>query len=687
MQVSSSGSRYKSLILVLLIMLTMTGSSAVFTAYVLRQINETMNQNLQITLTSDAKTRAAAVKLWLDNMQLDTKRFASKDMLRLYAAEYLLHNQGLESGKLPSWATQSGTGELDLKGTEDALQQQLIGFMREEPDVVDAGIWDTSVRPLFLSSDHIAKLTPMQDAVMRGTLESGKSNLSQIYDSPNGLMVNLAYPILPPEYTDLPPDKPVGIILLFIPVETVLGNLLQNEIGTNAPFRLLQWTEESEELLQYADLTSGNLSFLGGWLTPKNTPLPLAERMLTNGNQIYSVGIPIEGYDLMVSHEQPSYLAEEFYNKFKLIMYSMVGAGLLITFIVVGGGWWFVVRRSELAITKNMRKLYEEVSTKQQILNSINATLIDAVVLTDSLGYIQYANESFAKMVHHEVESLYGYQLGNIINPEAAERLQRQLDRVVRTEKTHTFEEKIHINNKLLYLQTVCTPYFGTLEKVDGVVSVYRDVTRMLLEREKEQARVDQLIQVLTMAIELVNPYLCGHSLALGDLANKLAINLKCTDEELKTLHIAASLSQIGMLSLPQSLLNKKGMLSEEERALMNTHVDKTCNILADFDFGLPIQSTIHQMYENMDGSGYPRQLKGDEIDFLPRILSVSNVFCAILRPRAYRKAKTLKETLMLLDKDKTLFDPKVIAALHAYSATAEGKEFISQLQQRTIKS
>ncbi len=139
------------------------------------------------------------------------------------------------------------------------------------------------------------------------------------------------------------------------------------------------------------------------------------------------------------------------------------------------------------------------------------------------------------------------------------------------------------------------------------------------------------------------------------------------------------------MLSLPTKLLNKKGALTDEERALMKTHVDKTCTILADFDFGLPVQQTINQMYENMDGSGYPNNLKGDEISFISRILSVSNVFCAILRPRIYRKAKTLRETLHLLDKDKHLFDPRVIAALHAYSATDEGKRFIKQLQLKTV--
>ncbi len=678
---------YRGIVLILLIMLTVAGSSVIFATYTLRHAAESMENNLQITLSADAATKAAEVSLWLERIEMDTKRFVNKDMLRLFCSEYLVYNQQLASGKIPTWALQDGAGELDLESTKEALQQQLLAFMREEEDVVDAGIWDTELKPLFLSSEHISTLTPLQDGVMRKTLLTKEKAYSVIYDSPNGLMINLAYPIYPPEYSDLPPGDPVGVALLFIPLETVVAKILQNDINTESPFRLMQWTEDSEELLQFIDLNGGNLTYLAGWLTDKNTPLPLEKRLLTNSTEVYSLGVPLEGYDLLMAYEKPAYLAEEFYNNFKIIMYSMVGASIFLTFLVGAMGWWFLVRRNEQDITKSMRLLYEDVNTKQQILNGINATLVDGVVLTDSLGNIQYANASFAKMVKHDIESLYGYKMGNVMNPEAAERLQGQLERVVRTEQTHTFEEKIVIHGELFFLQAVCTPYFGAQNRVDGVVSVYRDVTQMLLEREKEQARVEQLIQVLTMAIELVNPYLCGHSQALGDLANKLAINLKCSSEELKTLRISAALSQIGMLSLPQELLNKKGALSDEERALMNTHVEKTCAILADFDFGLPVQATIRQMYENMDGSGYPDHLQGDDIAFLPRILAVSNVFCAILRPRVYRKAKTLKETLMLLDKDKQMFDPKVIAALHAYSATEEGKAFIAQLQRKNVHS
>ncbi len=521
-QFSPKKTRYTSILLALLIMSTMIGSSAIFAMYSLQTATENMQNNLHITLTADAKTKAASVKLWLDNLQKDTKRFVSKDMIRLYSAEYLLHNMKLDSGKLPSWAKQSGTGELDLQSTKDALQQELLTFMRQEEDVVDVGIWDTELKPLFMSSEHIKTLTPAQDNLMRKTLTSGKAYFSSIFDSPNGLMANLSYPIFPPDYTDLDLTKPVSVIMLYIPLETVLAKILENKVGTIAPYRLMQWTDDSEELLEFADLNGGTLSFMAGWLAPRNASLPLQERTLSNGEEVYSVGVPLEGYDMMITHEQPSYLAEEFYNNFKLIMTLMVGGTVGITLLIVILGWWFLIYRGERNINQNMLKLYEDVSTKQQILNGINATLVDGVVLTDSLGNIQYANNSFGKMVHHDIESLYGYKMGNIMNPDAAERLQRQLDRVVRTARTHTFEEKITIQDKLLFLQAVCTPYFGAQKKVDGVVSVYRDVTQMLLEREKEQARVEQLIQVLTMAIEHVNPYLFGQSLGLWPTCCKI---------------------------------------------------------------------------------------------------------------------------------------------------------------------
>ncbi len=683
----SATPRYRGIVLIAIIMLAVTGSSVLFAMYTLRHASESMEHNLEITLHADATTKASEVGLWFNGIEKDTRRYVNRDMLRLYCAEYLVHNQQLEDGTIPSWAKQDGAGELDLESTKDALQQQLTEFMNEEDEIVDAGVWDTELTPLFLSSPHIATLTPLQDGVMRKALLLHRPTYSKIYDSPNGLMINLAYPIYPPEYTDLDPTEAVSVALLFIPIENKLGEILKNELNADEPYRLFQWTEDSEELLEYANLYDGSLSYLAGWLAPQNANLSLGKRSLSNREEVYSMGVPVRDHDLLISHEIPAYIAEEFYNNFKIIMYSLVGGSIFLIFIVGGLGWWFLVHRSEQDITKNMRILYDDVNTKQQILNGINATLVDGVVLTDSLGNIQHANASFAKMVKHDIDSLHGYKIGNIINADAAERLQKQLDKVVRTEKTHTFEDKMTIHGELYYLQTVCTPYFGSQNRVDGVVSVYRDVTKMLMEREKEQARVDQLIQVLTMAIELVNPYLCGHSQAIGDLGVKLAENLKCTTEEVKTIRISASLSQIGMLSLPQELLNKKGALTDEERAMLHTHVEKTCGILSDFDFGLPIQDTIRQMYENIDGSGYPHQIQGDEIAFLPRILSVANVFCAILRPRVWRKAKTLKETLMLLDKDKHMFDPKVIAALHAYSATEEGKAFIAQLQRKSVVS
>ncbi len=503
-------------------------------------------------------------------------------------------------------------------------------------------------------------------------------------------MLTMSYPIFPPEYTDLPKEEPIAALIVEIPVEAPFSRILRGMAGTqdeNAPYRMFQWGINSGDTLQYLDLSTGDIIPFEGWEAAISQNMPLMNRELPNGNSVYSLGVTISGQNLIISHEEPAHIAEDFYANFRNFMIVFVVGAIVVTGLLLWGCWWFLVGRHERTVEESMRKLSEDVSTQQQIIDSINATLTDGVVLTDTLGNIRYSNPSFGKMVHHDAESILGFKMGSILHPDTAELLQSHLDNVVKSEHVYNFEEKLSIQGKDVYWQGVYTPYFGQSEDLSGVVAVYRDTTKVMEEREAEQDRIDQLIQVLTMSIELVNPYLRGHSKVMGELSDYIAISLKCSDDERKTLGMAASLSQMGMISLPKELLNKKGALTDAEREHMKTHVTKTCEILADFDFGLPVQETIVQMHENMDGSGYPNKLKGDQINVLSRILHVANAFCAILRPRIYRQARTLEDALSILNKESGFYDTKVLNALNAFTATAEGKEFVAKLQRRNISA
>ncbi len=689
MRRNTSGNKihYRSFWLLGLLMVALLCVTSLFAFYTTSYVAESMEENLNITLSSNAKGKAEAIGLWLSTIDHDTERFVDRDMLRLYCAESVMKAQGTDtSGHLGQMeAMQEEIG--DLKSIRGIIIQQLETFI-ETTSFTAGGIWDSNLKNLLFTNGLEETPTQEQKQLIEQTLNTGKVSFSNVHSGLAGLMLTMVYPIFPPEYTELPKDRAIATLLLEIPLEAPLSKILKSagqDSKEISSYRLFQWTADSK--LQYINLKTGELLQIGDWKTPKNEVLPLLKRELPDGEFVYSFGVPIVNQNLLVSNEEPAHIAEDFYANFRNFMIIFVAGAIIVTGLLLWGCWWFFVGRHERKVEASMRKLNEDVNTQQQIIDSINATLADGVVLTDTLGNIRYSNTSFAKMVHHNsADDLVGFKMGSILHPDAAEMLQAHLDKVVNTEKHHDFEEKLTIQGEEVYWQTIYTPYFGNQEHVTGVVAVYRDTTKIVKEREAEQARIEQLIQVLTMSVGLVNPYLRGHSMHMGQLAESLANLMECTKEEQKTIGMAAALSQMGMISLPKEIINKKGALTETEREVMRTHVTKTCDMLADFDFGLPVQETILQMNENMDGSGYPNKLKGEEISMLARILHIANSFCAILRPRVYRQARSLADTIAILDKEQSIYDSEVLKALKIFVISPEGKEFVNKLQRKKEK-
>ncbi len=690
MRQNKSGKKvhYRSFWLLGLLMVALLGVTSMFAMYTTNYVAQSMEQNLAITLTSNAKGKTEAINLWLTTIDQDTKRFVDRDMIRLFCAESVLKAQGsatsTQLGQME--ALQEDTGKLE--NIRDLIIQQLMTFI-ETTSFTAGGIWDANLKSLLFTNGLEETLSEEQKVLVEQTLNTGEVTFSNVHDGLAGLMITMVYPIFPPEYTELPKERAVATLLLEIPLEAPISKIFKGAEDKNqeaTPYRLFQWTAQSSAL-QFINLETGQLITFDEWKTPKNEELPIMKRVLPDGSFVYSLGIPIANKNLLVSSEEPAHIAEDFYANFRNFMIIFVAGAIIVTGLLLWACWWFFVGRYERKVEASMRKLNEDVNTQQQIIDSINATLTDGVVLTDTLGNIIYSNASFAKMVYHEnSDDIVGFKMGSILNPDAAEMLQNHLDRVVRSEKDHDFEEKLTIQGKDVYWQAIYSPYFGDHEHVSGVVAVYRDTTKMVEEREAEQARIEQLIQVLTMSVGLVNPYLRGHSMHMGELAENIAKLMECTKEEQKTIGMAAALSQMGMISLPKEIINKKGALTDEEREIMKTHVSKTCDMLADFDFGLPVQETILQMNENMDGSGYPRQLKGDQISMNARILHLANSFCAILRPRVYRQARSLSDTIAILDKEQNIYDFEVLKMLKVFVISPEGKVFVNKLQRKHAK-
>lgn len=174
----------------------------------------------------------------------------------------------------------------------------------------------------------------------------------------------------------------------------------------------------------------------------------------------------------------------------------------------------------------------------------------------------------------------------------------------------------------------------------------------------------DNAINAMAKTIEARDPYLAGHSEKVSTLAAAVAKRMGNSEDDVATLRLAARLAGIGKLSVPMEILTKAGKLTDYERSQLQAHVLYAEKILREFHFDRPVADIVGQSAERADGSGYPRQLKGDKIHPLARILAVCDVYTALTQPRSYREKKPTAAAVREMQAELAKYDAEVFAAL-----------------------
>lgn len=123
-------------------------------------------------------------------------------------------------------------------------------------------------------------------------------------------------------------------------------------------------------------------------------------------------------------------------------------------------------------------------------------------------------------------------------------------------------------------------------------------------------------------------------------------------DETLTDLTISAILSDIGKASVPQSIIMKKGKLSEEEYTQTKKHVFHSLDMLSSYELEDTIKDGILYHHERIDGSGYPNGLKGDEIPLFSKIIAIADVFVALTSARPYREKLTPFDAIIIMERE-----------------------------------
>lgn len=202
---------------------------------------------------------------------------------------------------------------------------------------------------------------------------------------------------------------------------------------------------------------------------------------------------------------------------------------------------------------------------------------------------------------------------------------------------------------------------------------IFRGSSRELMQTpERTRAIVEQvergdgeyrsamaMIAALTAAIDAKDHYTFAHSQNVAFYAANLAVGAGLNDDQVRMIYAAGLLHDIGKISIPETILNKRGRLDQTEYGIMKDHVNGAIEMirhLPDMDYLIPAALGHH---ERWDGMGYPRGIAESEIPVSARCLAIADGFDAMITDRPYRKGLPVDYALSQIEKGAgTQFDP-----------------------------
>jgi PAS domain S-box-containing protein len=362
----------------------------------------------------------------------------------------------------------------------------------------------------------------------------------------------------------------------------------------------------------------------------------------------------------------------------------------------------------ELMVTERTGQLRQSEEKYRTILENIE----DGYYEVDFDGNFTFFNDSMCLLFGYSQEEMMGMNNRQYTDKENAKKLFQAFNKVYKTgNSTNEFTlQIIRKDGTKRFLESSISLQKDSSGKPSGFRGVTRDATERkqaeealqkahddlesqvtlrtaelskanellqadIVEREKAEEELKQTleslrksvgatIQVMVSAVEMRDPYTAGHQIRTADLARTIATEMGLPKEKIDGIRMAGSIHDIGKLSIPAEILTKPTKLTDIEFSLIKEHSHSGYEMLKDVESPWPLAQIVYQHHERMDGSGYPRNLKGDEILIEARIMAVADVVEAMASHRPYRPGLGIDAALAEIEKNKgTHYDNTVADA------------------------
>jgi putative nucleotidyltransferase with HDIG domain len=229
----------------------------------------------------------------------------------------------------------------------------------------------------------------------------------------------------------------------------------------------------------------------------------------------------------------------------------------------------------------------------------------------------------------------------------------------------------MHFVGVLIAVLWVSAPWTIALAAIPLTAIYYTLRNTVTLETQT----IDALFNLADI-LDARDPYTHGHSLRVGQYAEKLALGMDLPGDDAHLIFLAGRLHDIGKCAIHNEVLLKPGKLTDEERDHMCIHPEVGSSMLASFSLFRECARYVRGHHERWDGAGYPDGLQGESIPLGARIIAVADAFDAMTTTRPYRNALPIAEAHRRLDEGAgTQWDASVVTVfLHLLDTTPLGR-------------
>ncbi|MBL7151492.1 MAG: PAS domain-containing protein [Candidatus Omnitrophica bacterium] len=288
------------------------------------------------------------------------------------------------------------------------------------------------------------------------------------------------------------------------------------------------------------------------------------------------------------------------------------------------------------------REKKETIALERDMYKELLDNIPDAIYFKDRKNRIMNANKFYVRGFGLPLEKIIGKTDFDFFPREQAEQMFADDNYVLRTARpiVGKIEKTLLHNGEWNQVITTKMPLYDDKKgAVVGTMGITRDMTAYANSEAQRFKMLMNTILVLGRAVELRDPYTFKHIRNVAIICEQIAKTIGWDEDRVLGLRLAAEMHDLGKISIPLDILNKPGKLNDPEFQLIKGHVENCCNLIKGIDFPFPFIDIISQHHERLDGSGYPKGLKGDEISTEARILAVSDVLESMISHRPYRAA------------------------------------------------